>query len=85
MMRTLFLFLPCISLLVFPAPLSIVALVVAAFVSPVAAFAAGVCADLLYFAPHAAVVPFYSLLGAGIAIIALFVRRFVQTSMMLPT
>ncbi len=84
MIRAFFVLLPFISFMVFPVPLSLAALVLAAAVSPVAACAAGVFADLMYFAPHAAPVPLYTLLGIGVAGAALLIRRFIQTSVMLP-
>lgn len=44
--------------------------------------AVGLVADALYFSPDAFSFPLYSLLGAGVTVIAFGVHRFIETSIM---
>lgn len=49
---------------------------------PILPLAVGVFADTLYYAPHGSFFPVYTLFGAGLTSIALFVRSRLKTSIM---
>lgn len=71
-----------LSTIVFPYPLTVVfSFVASLFFFPAALFA-GVLADLLYHAPGAESFPFATLIGAGISVLAVLVRRFVSSRIM---
>ena len=63
-----------ISVVFFPWICTILVTFVAAFFEPLVPVAVGIFADTLYYTPTAAVVPLYTILGALLTIIALFVR-----------
>lgn len=79
MMRSMAVILALIALFVFPWQVSLLAILGAALFVPAAGIALGVIADLVYFMPGAAFMPYFSLFGAGATIVALLVHRFVKT------
>jgi hypothetical protein len=80
MMRFTIALFPLISILFFPVGVSIVAVLVAAFVSPLIPLGAGILAEVLYGAPHAASAPWYLMWGILGSLIAFGMHRFVETS-----
>ena len=71
-----------ISLFMFPWPVSLAAILVASLALPVAGLFLGVFADILYFVPGAAFMPYMTVWGIGSCIAALLVHRFVKTRIM---
>ena len=69
-----------LAVLPFPWPLALVLAAVAAFFSPLSALALGLFADTLYYAPGAYPFPLASLVGALLALLGFFVRKFAATS-----
>jgi len=82
MIRRLFAFFPAISLLFFPFSLTVILTLLAAYATPLMPLAIGVLADTLYFSRGVASVPFYTLVGFATTVVALLVRRFIETSIM---
>ena len=71
-----------LSVFLFPYPLTLLLSFLASLYLTPVALVVGILADLVYFAPGAAPVPFMSLLGGGLSVLALLVRRFVKARIM---
>lgn len=71
-----------ISLFIFPWQVSLVAIFLAALSLPPAGLMLGLLADVVYFVPGAAFVPYFSLLGLVASVLAALVHRFVKTRIM---
>jgi hypothetical protein len=71
-----------LSLFMLPWQASAVLVLAAALVLPMLGVVLGAAADILYFSPHAAPVPFFFLGGAAATLLALLVHRFVKTRIM---
>ena len=81
-MRYVLLALALIAPFILPWPLSAALAACAAFYFPFAPLACGVLIDALYFARGAYHYPFFTALGVLATLAALFVHRFVETSIM---
>ena len=80
MMRGLLILLVFISIIFFPWPFAVLlALISSAFI-PLLPFAAGIFADTLYYAPHTAAMPLFTLYGAIATGVALLVHSRLKTS-----
>ena len=77
MMRAVSIIAAIVSPFMFPAPLAIAVVAVAAFFAPFMAVAIGLLYDLLYLPTGA--VPMGTIIGIIGTIVALLVRRFVET------
>ncbi len=64
----------CISLFLFPRPLTVLLALLSAPVIPFAPFLVGAFADALYLPPGLHAIPLLTLAGAGASLLALFVR-----------
>ena len=84
MTRALFITLAFFSPLLFPFPLAATLIVISATVSPLSALAGGMLIDAAYFSRGAAFFPVYALLGAALAVVGVFARRFLQARIMFP-
>jgi hypothetical protein len=73
---TLFIF---VSVIFFPWPLVALLAVALASLEPLMPLAVGLFADTLYFAPAAQSLPFFSIAGAVVTIIAFLVRSRMRT------
>lgn len=71
-----------ISLFIFPWPVSLALIAAAAFLFPASGIALGVLADILYYSPDVAFLPYFSIYGALLTGLSLLVRRFVKTRIM---
>ncbi len=69
-----------ISVILFPWPLSAFLALISSLYVPLVPLAAGIFADTLYYAPQASLLPIFTMLGAVISIIALFVRSRLMAS-----
>jgi hypothetical protein len=49
------------------------------FLEPLVPLAAGLCIDMLYYAPRAELVPIFTMCGAALTVFALFVRSRLST------
>lgn len=79
MTRGLLTIVPFLSVILFPWPLTaLLALVSSAYV-PLVPLAAGIFADTLYYSPQANALPWFSIWGALVSVIALFVRSRLMT------
>ncbi|MEK7114201.1 MAG: hypothetical protein AAB850_01490 [Patescibacteria group bacterium] len=74
MMRGLLTMATFISVVLFPWPLTAFLAIVSAFFEPFVPLAVGLFADTLYYLPREGAWPLSTLFGAGITVIALFVR-----------
>jgi hypothetical protein len=81
-MRYALLALAILAPVLFPWPLSAALALSAAIYFPLAPLACGILIDALYFAPGAYPYPFFLAAGLLAALAALFVHRFVETSIM---
>ena len=63
MIRIFFAALAILSVFFFPWPLTVAVVLIAACFVPAISLVAGLLSDLLYYAPHAHMVPFSTLLG----------------------
>lgn len=63
----------------FPWPLALLIAIAASFFVPFLPLATGLFADTLYYVPHAAALPYATLLGAGATVLALVVRSWLKT------
>lgn len=79
MIRILVLLSALISLFIFPWQVSLAFMFAASLFLPPAGLALGIIADLIYFVPGAAFMPFFTLFGLVFFGIALLVHRFVKT------
>jgi hypothetical protein len=71
-----------VSLFIFPWPVSFVAIALASIFLPFAGVALGVLADLIYFVPGSAFLPYASLFGLFCTVLSLLMQRFVKTRIM---
>ena len=79
MIRPVLIIVALVSVVAFPWPLALAAAIAASIVSPLAPLAAGVLADTLSFAPHAAWAPLGTLTGAFIALASFGAQVFFKT------
>ncbi|KND47438.1 MAG: hypothetical protein AB199_03345 [Parcubacteria bacterium C7867-004] len=70
------------ALFFFPWPVSALLVFLSALAFPLAGLLLGAFADILYFTPGAANVPFFLLFGAAATLISILVHRFVKTRIM---
>ncbi|HUQ29972.1 MAG TPA: hypothetical protein VM103_00405 [Candidatus Paceibacterota bacterium] len=80
MTRPLIISFAFVSLFFFPFSFWMMAALAAAVSAPLAPFAIGIFADLLYYAPHASVVPLYTCGGAVLALVSFALRKFIETN-----
>lgn len=74
MRAAIFICAPFLSLLFFPWPAAVVLSLIAAWYEPLIPFAAGIFADALYYTAHGARLPWFTLGGALVSVMAVFVR-----------
>lgn len=82
MMRGILTFSTLASVIFFPWPFAATLAVVGVFVEPLVPLAAGIFADTLYYTPHANALPFFTLYGAIVTIVAFIVRSRLRASIM---
>ncbi|MFA5744933.1 MAG: hypothetical protein WC887_01835 [Candidatus Paceibacterota bacterium] len=70
------------SIIFFPWPFTAVLVLISAFFIPSLSLAAGLFADTLYYTPHADFLPLFTLYGALVTIVVLFVRSRLKTGSM---
>ncbi|HVM58747.1 MAG TPA: hypothetical protein VMT80_00205 [Candidatus Paceibacterota bacterium] len=75
MIRGLFVILTLASVAVFPWPVPAVLALSVAVYEPLVPLAAGLFADTLYYAPHAAFIPYFTLAGLLVSVASYLVRR----------
>lgn len=80
MIRGLLTILSFISVIFFPWPLTAALALASAFFIPLLPLAVGVFADTLYYTSHTAPLPLFTLYGAFVTAVALFVRSRVKAS-----
>jgi len=68
-----------IALFLFPWPVVLLFMLAASLLVTPAGFALGVLYDLIYFTPGSAFLPFMSLWGLALSVLAFLVHRFVKT------
>ena len=78
-MRSMSIILALIALFIFPWQVAVIAVLGAAFLTPLAGLALGIVADLVYYVPGAAFMPYFTLFGLGATGIGFLVQRFVKT------
>ena len=69
-----------VSAVLFPWPVTGLLAVAASLFEPLIAFAAGIVMDALYYSAHAARLPWFTMAGALISVLAVFVRDRLKTS-----
>jgi len=74
MMRGILTLTSLVSVVLFPWPLTTVLVLASASVEPLLPFSVGLLADTLYYVPHAAAFPLFTLCGAAATVLAFFVR-----------
>ena len=79
MMRLVAILLAFISLFIFPWPVTALLMLGAGLLLPFSALALGIIADLVYFVPGGAFMPYFTVLGLVFFMISLLVHRFVKT------
>ncbi len=79
MMRGAFTLATLASVIFFPWPLTAVLMLVSSLVEPLVPLAAGIFTDTLYYTPKAGVLPFFTLFGALVTVVALLVRSRLRT------
>ncbi|OGG64666.1 hypothetical protein A3J11_02875 [Candidatus Kaiserbacteria bacterium RIFCSPLOWO2_02_FULL_55_12] len=82
MMRAALTLLPFVSAIFFPWPFTVLLALISVRWEPLVPLAVGLFADTLYYVPSAALVPVFTLSGAAVTVIALFVRSRLRTSIM---
>lgn len=83
MMRVWLIPLAFLSPFLFPWPLTAALALAAAWISPLIPLAVGILVDALYYAHGATfLVPWATVIGGLVALLAAFVRRFLETSIM---
>ncbi len=82
MMRALIPAIALFALFVVPWQVGMFSILVAALFLPPTGLLLGVIADLIYYSPGAAPVPYFTLCGIGCFVLALLVHRFVKTRIM---
>jgi hypothetical protein len=71
-----------LALFIFPWQFGLVAILGAALVTPLAGAALGLIADIVYYVPGAAFLPYFTFAGIASTCLSLFVHRFVKTRIM---
>lgn len=71
-----------ISLFIFPWQVALVAILAASLMVPPAGLLLGLIADLVYYSPGAAFMPYFTLYGIFSFALSLLVHRFVKTRIM---
>lgn len=71
-----------VSVVLFPWPFTALLALATSLSEPLVPLAAGLFADTLYYAPQAGGLPVFTLYGAAISLIAVFVRRWLRASIM---
>lgn len=79
MMRVMPTVIALIALFVFPWQVALALVVFAALAMPAAGVALGVIADIVYYVPGAAFMPYFSLFGVVATVVSILVHRFVKT------
>lgn len=74
MMRGTLTVLSFLSALLFPWPLTVLLALSVSLIEPLVPLAVGLFADTLYYAPQANLLPWFSICGALVSAVALFVR-----------
>lgn len=74
MMRKLLALAACLSVLIFPWPLTAAIAFGVSLILPFVPFAVGLLIDALYYSPYGGALPLATLSGALVTILALFVR-----------
>ncbi len=82
MIRAMTSLIPLISLFIFPWQVALVAIFAASLMVPPAGLAFGLIADLVYYSPGVAFVPYFTLFGIFSFVLSLLVHRFVKTRIM---
>lgn len=80
MMRGTLTILPFVSALLFPWPLTALLALAASLTEPLVPLAVGLFADTLYYTPQANLLPWFSICGALVSAVALFVHSRLATS-----
>ncbi len=80
MMRGILTSLTFISTVLFPWPLTVLLTLAVSLFEPLVPLAAGLFADTLYYAPQSGTAPIFTLYGALVTAVALFVRSRLKTS-----
>lgn len=79
-MRGILTLLTFISTVLFPWPLTVLLALAVSLFEPLVPLAAGLFADTLYYVPQSGIVPTFTLYGALVTAVALFVRSRLKTS-----
>ncbi len=79
MIRGVFTFFTFISAVLFPWTFTAILAIAAASVEPLIPLAAGICADMFYYAPGAHFLPVFTFYGAALTIFAFVVRSRLRT------
>lgn len=82
MMRGLLTFACLMSVIFFPWPFAAFLALVASLSEPFVPLAAGLFADTLYYTPSASALPFFTLIGAAVSAVSIFVRSRLRTGSM---
>lgn len=80
MMRGLLTVLSFVSTILFPWPLSVLLVIISSLYVPLVPFAVGIFADTLYYTPQESFLPFFTMIGAIVSGIAVFVRSRLSAS-----
>lgn len=78
-MRVMSIILALIALFIFPWQVALIAVFGASLLTPLSGIALGIIADLVYYVPGAAFLPYFSLFGLAATVIGFLVQRFVKT------
>lgn len=79
MIRIVFIFFAFLSPFFFPFPATLILAFCASIFLPPVGILVGLLTDVLYYTPAVSTLPIATLAGAGISVIAFFVRRFLKT------
>jgi hypothetical protein len=79
-MRGILIFLAFISAILFPWQITAVLVVASSFFIPLLPFAVGIFVDTLYYTPRVALIPWFTLLGVVVTLVAILVRSRLQAS-----
>ncbi|MDQ1299860.1 MAG: hypothetical protein QG636_528 [Patescibacteria group bacterium] len=82
MIRAMTSLIALISLFIFPWQIALVAIFAASLMVPPAGLALGLIADLVYYSPEAAFMPYFTLFGLLSSVLSFLVHRFVKTRIM---
>ncbi len=78
-MRVMSIVLALIALFILPWQVAVLAILGAALLTPLSGAALGVIADIVYYTPGAAFMPYFSLFGLFATVAGFLVQRFVKT------